>query len=379
MNIKDRALDFAIRALESEKAEIQSILQTISIGDILTKYNFNDEIIAAGYLYMIQNKTNFNTNDIARLFGGEIASLLLTAIEINPFFNDKIKREQKKVIKDLPENNRVIIVAALIVSLNSIIEQDFENQKLYFQSLFEVLENDFNHTILNCLYEEILRVFYKQMGNGLQITTLKSSPQKELSDLKNLLQSSKSYIIEFVAFDKHREVNLSTLIKDFVRTNGITIKITDEATNRNHIIDTNSMNAIERNFLIASEVEARLLSKVANNNDVFLISQGLFNRLIWFKRFIEREEGFEKNIYKYLNNLENNINYVAFHYSKDIKHEKNYQPILENLINLLDGNTLIDVKLEIDSAIKMVENLMPIIPSDCKKEIRLFLEMKKTA
>ena len=85
MSLSERALNFAIRAhmgqMRKSEKDKPYVIHPIIVGLLLKKYGYDDKVIAAGYLHDIVEQTDYTIDDLARLFGGEVASLVMTATE----------------------------------------------------------------------------------------------------------------------------------------------------------------------------------------------------------------------------------------------------------------------------------------------------------
>jgi len=384
----DVALNFAIRAYEIKSSENLEIFNAIIIGDILKKHRFSEEVVAAGYLSTVTKTTDYTNKDIARLFGGEIASLLLTTIEIN-----EKDLSQLKLIKDLPLKNRVIIAASAITKLEAqriklqTVENldlaliDFETQKTYYKQLLDILEEDAEHQIFDELYNCIYKMYYNpHAGYEVSQEDLEATPQEKLTALKDLLESKKPYIVEFT-HDKQSKSSLITVVNDFLENDSITLKVIENS--NQECPDKNGINRTEANFLIACEIEKGLLLEVVNDNNLLLVNQGLFNRLIWFKKLINRGGIYQEKVeeYKeyYLPELSKTINHVRLNYTKRFKNPNNYESTLDNLVKLFDGEPILSDVPENEqriAACQAVGHLIPFMPKQKILELKEHIQKK---
>ena len=85
MNITDKAKEFAIKAhkgqIRKSEPEKPMVIHPINAGEILKEYGFDDNVIAAGYLHDVVEDTKYTIEDIEKLFGSDIASLVMGASE----------------------------------------------------------------------------------------------------------------------------------------------------------------------------------------------------------------------------------------------------------------------------------------------------------
>ena len=394
MRRNDEALTFVYKTNKGKNKGSNLVIKSLIMGDILRRYGFDETSITAATLYVVYQEGFFPENYFAFRFGGDVTSLLITAIEPDKNLPWKDARKQQlKAIKDLPINNRLIIIAALIVDLEKeriqIQEsgkyplrtyEELENKRWYFESMLKVLGDGFEHEILDRLEENISYLYY---NNDFEFTppvinSKKLSPIEELKSLKEHLESTKPFIFEFTNNPKR---TLLEIFEEFFQNDGIQIKVINPLKSSNkyeneYIADNNGINNIGMNLLIASEVSAGLLSKVANGKNVILVEQGLFNRLMWLKRYFDSGEipqkEFKTYMKYYLTDLEQIINYTTVSYSNSFDSQKNYQAAIENVTDFLNG---IDPEHpENPAACKVVENLLPMFPK--KQAIGLQNQMK---
>ena len=85
MTVEEKALNFAINAHKGQirKAEPDKpkIFHPIDVGNILKKYGYDENVVAAGYLHDVVEDTSYSFDDIKKRFGKDIASLVYVASE----------------------------------------------------------------------------------------------------------------------------------------------------------------------------------------------------------------------------------------------------------------------------------------------------------
>ena len=407
MKVSDRALNFAIRANEEafgkQKNEDIDIYKPIVVGDILKFYNFDDNVVAAGYLNGIVEDTEYTIDDISRMFGGEVACLVATSVEPNKDLSwNERKRQKIKSVKDLPYKNKSVIIASTIAKLEKYIMQnqmngeidfsdsevDFETLKLYYQELFAAIDEGIEHPMLERLYETILNVFHNtDLDTDLKLSKSRININKkdELGNLKDVVCSKKPFIIEFTKQKRINRVKLMDLLDNFFKNDGYKLKVvnSDEANNKykkDYITDKNCLNETERNYLIASEVEANLLTEVSNGDNIILIDQTLFARLIYLQRLLASERCSEENLEEFLSfhspELEGIISYTVINYGER-KTNKNseYDKAMLDCMELLGGNSMGDNQKKVE--MKVFENLLPIMQTGYIHQLKYLMESKK--
>jgi len=395
MKISERALNFAIRVNEGGFCDFENnkhgAYKPIVVGDILKFYEFDDNVVASGYLDGIIENTPYTLADISRLFGGEIASLVATSIEPSKDLSwDERKRQKLKVVKDLPFRNKAIIIASTISKLENYMleyqktgridlsesEVGIEKLKRYYEDLFESLDEGIEHPIIERLYKSILSVFHNtDFDTKLELSkrnNLRRNQIEELDKLKEVIGSDKPIIVEFTKQKLGADIQLIELFYDFFRNDGYKLKVignsdSENKYQKNYVMDKNCLNPVERNYLIASEIEASLLTEVSNGDNIILIDQSLFARLIYLQRLIDSEKVSEENLEEFLrfhsSELESIISYAVINYgeSKANGIDTEYDTAMLDCMNLLSGNSMMDPSKDNKVEMKVFENLLPIM------------------
>ncbi|MDD2505084.1 MAG: HD domain-containing protein [Bacilli bacterium] len=422
MKISERALNFAIKAHEGEfrkdEPDRPYILHPMIVGDILKYHNFDDNVVAAGYLHDVVENTGYSIEDISRLFGGDIASLVMTATYPTGFESWHDKRKYKiKLSKDLPVRNKAIILADQIANIEehrivsdkkgyidfSNYQAGYDDQKWYIESMFDSLNFNIDESLtplLNRFYLNIQHFFYKKdiyenehRFNLSSAETKKILAQKEeLGSLKRLLQSSKPFVIEFSNDKNTFNRNLIDICLDFFQNDGYKIKVIENKNYENkyekeYIKDKQGLNKREINLLITYEIASNLLSELSNDQDIIILDEGIFFRLIWMRRLLENnsisKEEYVKYVNFYLFQINNFINYTVFSYTStknlQIKNNFEYITAMECCQKLLDGKNLFlnsNDDSELEASYRVLENLLPIMRSDYIKQLKLMIQKK---
>lgn len=422
MKISEKALNFAIKAHEGqfrkEETDRPYILHPMIVGDILKYYGFDDNVVAAGYLHDVVENTDFTVDDISVLFGGDISSLVLTATYPPEYDDWKERRKNKiKISKDLPIRNKAVILADQIANIEerkivadkkgyldaSKFNADIENHIWYHENMLESLGHDAVDTellpLLNRLYINIRSLFYQEKidynhdmfftkydYNQYETKKLQAE-KKELIDLKNLLNSPKPFIIEFASTKEKINNSFVDICLDFFKDSGYKIKVLNLNNYNNKyekefIKNKKGLNLEERNLLIAAEISSGLLSEVSCNQDIIILDEGIFNRLISMQRLLNRQlitkEEFIKYADFYSSQIKSLINYTVVSYSKVLDNDDfDYEAALRCCKYLLDGNNLLIESDRPGANYRVLENLLPIMRSDYIKQLKLMLEKKR--
>ena len=85
MNIVSKSYEFAVNAFDGKyrKAELDkpTVIHSIDVAHKLNSYGFDKNVVAAGYLHDIVEDTDYTEEDLLKLFGDDITSLVMGATE----------------------------------------------------------------------------------------------------------------------------------------------------------------------------------------------------------------------------------------------------------------------------------------------------------
>lgn len=396
----ERALNFAIRAHAGQYRRCEpdkpSVLHPIIVGELLKFYGFDDNVVAAGYLHDVVEDTDYTLEDISRFFGGDISSLVATATE--PDRNqpwEVRKRHSVKIAKDLPERNKAILCADKIANLEDFIiyfgkigYKDFskfhsgvDNQQLYYQGMYDSLVNDWDHPMLDRLYNDIIRLFYSddlELKDNASIYNRRLfSYRDDLIHLRNIIGKRKPYIIEFAGTKKEND-SMIHLISDFFSNSGFKVKVFDNEKSESryqqeHIVDKKSLSEVEKNLVIASAITNDLLGEIVGDQDVIIINKGLFDLLILIQTLINQnavtEDDFNTLLNFYLPEIESLVDHVVVninHTNKKIN-EDYLGTAIDQCTALVNGmGTSVD-EVDLDSrtaTLTLADTLLPVMSKE---------------
>lgn len=170
-----KAIEYAIKAHEGQcrkSTTIPYIVHPIEVGIILSRYGFEEEIVAAGILHDVLEDTEITLEDLKRDFGEMIAKLVWEVSEDEEVKGPSTWEKRKTTMleyltKEASMEAKVISCADKISNLTSLKEtlikdgeetwkifnSGYENQKWYYQNLIHALKPGCNHPI----YEEFVR------------------------------------------------------------------------------------------------------------------------------------------------------------------------------------------------------------------------------
>ncbi len=323
MNIRTKAKKYAIKAHHGQvrKSDISKpmIIHPIDVANILEEQNFDDNVIAAGYLHDVVEDTNYTINDIEKNFGEDIASLVYNASEPDKsLIWEERKKHTIENTKNLDLRHKAIICADKISNLEdlriiseikqnydfSAFRRDFEDQKWYYENIYNslIINEDENYIMFKKLKELIDYIFYKKTNDKYEKNILFNDNQNEYKELLKIhykkeeiykmlkvLNHTVQYVIEFTGTPRTGKTSLINNLNDFFKKKGFVVDTIEEFTTskkyKNEIyplLKDKHKNII--NTEIPKYVLAELNEALKNNNDVIIIDRSLFDRLILVNR-----------------------------------------------------------------------------------------------
>lgn len=399
MSLSDRALIFAIRAHEGAYRKDDEnkpfVIHPLIAGEILKKAGFDEAVVAAGYLHDVVEDTDYTIEDISRLFGGDVASLVMTATVKNSGLSWKEEKKQKiQNCLGLPVRNKAVIAADKIANLEEILAfslkngkvdfsnygGDYNDQKWYYESVLENLEIDCDDPMLNNLldrlYNNITSVFYTEFDKVYPheysgTISVKDSRVNELITLRDLMGDTKPFIIEFTKNNKR--TNLLEIANDFFNEDSFKIK---SAGSKDIITEENVLTLSERDSLLFAEIELRFLTEISKGEDILIVEDTLFDKLTLFKRLLNKKIITMDEFQLYINYFKNNINYVTINSPEESK-----KVTFNSIANYIDMLKKYDIKVPNQDnyekyIYKIFETILPIMQKERMKELKLYLEEK---
>ncbi len=299
MNNSSRAFIFMVKSLvetTNERSLIPTIImESLISGDTLRTLDFDDNVISAGFLYNIISNTKYNIEDLSKLFGGDITSLIITSISCKS--TDKFTRnKQFKLLKDLPIRNKAIIIVKAISNINRLILSykqtgninNYEETILYYKNLLETLEfgveDEKLNSLLDLLYKKMLEIFNIKNQKKLEKKGKdKKSVKDNLAVLKETVNNEKPFIIKVVSDPTLSEETFLEVFQAFFEKDDFKIIIANETNQKGKL---KYLNYNDRNTLISSEFESGFLTEISNGKDVIIISKDLFERILYLSVFL---------------------------------------------------------------------------------------------
>ena len=361
MDIKELAKQFAIKAHKGQKRKSDidkpMIIHPINVANILTEYGFDNNVIAAGYLHDVVEDTNYTLDDIEKIFGSDIASLVNGDTEPDKsLLWEERKKHTIENIKKLDLRHKAIVCADKISNLEdlriiseikgeynySCFKRGYESQKWYYEEIYiSLIINEDENTSMFIRLKELINHIFNQKTKDDYIKNIifdnnqdeykqliKYHYQKEeIYKLKSVISKNIPYVIEFTGTPRTGKTTLINNLYDFFTKKGFTVSILEEFTTskkyKEEIYPTlKAKDKKEINFAIPKYVLKQLENTINNNIDIILIDRSLFDRLIWIDRlYLNNEISVDEyNQYKetYLPIIKEKINIIISTYTDSI-------------------------------------------------------------
>ncbi len=332
MNITIKAKEFAITAHQGQvrKSEPNKpmIIHPINVAYILEEYNFDENVVAAGYLHDVVEDTKYTNNDIKKIFGSDIASLVYGASEPDKTLSwEERKKHTIEESAKLDLRHKAVVVADKINNLEDLdrimntnknftfdnFNRGYEKQKWYYTNLCNKICENESHEIFDRLKDIVDKVFnnksdiaLKYLDNDtynklLHIHYLK----KEIKGMMNYL-SNKPFVIEFSGTPRTGKTTIINNLEDFFKKGGYKVKVIREFTSSNFYKKEikEKLKYEYKNVLnteIPKYVNSQLDEVLKEESDIILIDRSLFDRTIWIDRLKLKQGISDKEVDDYYN------------------------------------------------------------------------------
>ena len=361
MDIVSKAKKFAIKAHKGQKRKSDldkpMIIHPINVANILKEYDFDDNVVAAGYLHDVVEDTKYEEKDIIKKFGEDIASLVMGASEPDKSLSwEDRKQHTINLVKNLDLRHKAIICADKISNLEdlriiseikgeydfSAFKRGFDKQKWYYQEVYNslVFNEDESLDIFRRLKELIDYIFYDKRNEDFvknnifenreeeYVRLLKLHYKKqEIYKLKKVLSKKTPYVIEFTGTPRTGKTTLINNLNDFFKKGGFGVNVLEEFTTSKRYKQTiypllKEKPRKEINFEIPKYVLKDLEENLKNNFDIIIVDRCLFDRLIWIDR-LYLDEGINNDEYNefkdlYVPLINKNINIIIASYTDSL-------------------------------------------------------------
>lgn len=356
MNIEEKALKFAIKVhygqVRKSEKDKPMIVHPINVGHILKEYDFDENVVAAGYLHDVVEDTKYEESDILKEFGSDIASLVMTASEpIKSLPWEERKQHTIDTVKNLDLRHKAVVCADKISNLEDLIilsekqgnydfsafNRGYDSQKWYYTEIYNSLVLNDSHPMFDRLKKLLDHIFSGNKDSYVEEViydnddeyskVLKLHYKKlELNKLKNVFEIN-PYVIEFTGTPRTGKTTLINNLKDFFKKGGFDTSILEEFTTSERYKKTifpklkNEYKNVV-NMEIPKYVLQDLEEELQKNKDIIIVDRCLFDRLIWVDR-LYLKDGMTKKEYDdykefYIPKIKEKINIIISTYTDSL-------------------------------------------------------------
>lgn len=360
MKITEKAKSFAIAAhigqIRKSDKEKPKIIHPINVANILQEYNFDDNVIAAGYLHDVIEDTNYTKEDLLKSFGEDVVSLVLGATEEDKSLSwEERKQETITKVKTLDLRHKAVVCADKISNLEdlriifeinekkdfSAFKRGFDKQKWYYTGVYDSLiyNEDEKNDMFVRLKLLIDYIFYDNKHDELERKIFSDNIEEynklkkfhyrkqEIYKMKSVLEKNKTYVIEFTGTPRTGKTTLMNNLYDFFKKGGFTTSTLEEfTTSKRYKKDIYPRLKNEYKSVINTEIPKYVLgdlnTEVSKDYDIILVDRSLFDRMIWMDRLYNKngvtKEEYDNYINEYTPLIKNKINIVLGLYTDSL-------------------------------------------------------------
>ena len=360
MNIKEEARVFATKAhkgqIRKSDKEKPMIIHPINVANILETYNYDDNVVAAGYLHDVLEDTKYKEEDLLRKFNKDIVSLVLGATEPDKSLSwEERKRHTINTIKNLDLRHKAVVCADKISNLEDIRiifeikgEKDFsafkrgyDKQKWYYSEIYKSLiyGEDKENVMFNKLKNLIDDVFYDRKDNKLERKIFNERIEdynklvkfhyrkQEIYKMTKVLNNNKPYVIEFTGTPRTGKTTLINNLYDFFKKGGFNIIVLEEfTTSKRYKQEIYPKLKDKYKKVVNTEIPKYVLKEleetIDKEPDIIIIDRSLFDRMIWVDRLYKKNgmliEEYNNYIKEYVPIIKQKIDIIISTYTDSL-------------------------------------------------------------
>lgn len=289
--MKDLTIEYLIEKLNGKW---DLLLKSILTGLLLEDCSLDQNVIIAGYLSYLIDQDDFDEMEINLKFGGDVASLLLTAKRIKGDLSieERIRQNNKNII-GLPDRNRMVLASKLLTYLEteknkkdcfSDIDGLKEKKEMLFKSMIEHLAEDFEHPLIIQLYAILNEL---SLEGGMQDLYFTADYKGNLRELKRTITSRKSYLV--ILYKRELAGKSLVEIVEMIFTSKYYLKV-DENSSEISSNKTDELSLVEKNLLLSAALKGNVLEKLIDDEIVVLGNSYLIRAMEFLKETMEKEK-----------------------------------------------------------------------------------------
>ena len=320
------------------------------------KYNYDDNVVAAGYLHDVLEDTKYKEEDLLRKFNKDIVSLVLGATEPDKSLSwEERKRHTINTIKNLDLRHKAVVCADKISNLEDIRiifeikgEKDFsafkrgyDKQKWYYSEIYKSLiyGEDKENVMFNKLKNLIDDVFYDKKDNKLERKIFNERIEdynklvkfhyrkQEIYKMTKVLNNNKPYVIEFTGTPRTGKTTLINNLYDFFKKGGFNIIVLEEfTTSKRYKQEIYPKLKDKYKKVVNTEIPKYVLKEleetIDKEPDIIIIDRSLFDRMIWVDRLYKKNgmliEEYNNYIKEYVPIIKQKIDIIISTYTDSL-------------------------------------------------------------
>lgn len=270
------------------------LLKSILTGLLLEDCSLDRNVIIAGYLSYLIDQDDFDEMEINLKFGGDVASLLLTAKRIKGDLSieERIRQNNKNII-GLPDRNKMVLASKLITYLEteknkkdsfSDIDGSKEKKEMLFKSITQHLAEDFEHPLIMQLYAILNELSLEGEMQDLYFT---ADYKGNLRELKRTITSRKSYLV--ILYKRGLAGKSLDEIVKMIFASKYYLKV-DENLSEISSNKTDVLSLVEKNLLLSAALKGNVLEKLIDDEIVVLGNSYLIRAMEFLKQTMEEEK-----------------------------------------------------------------------------------------
>ncbi len=285
--MKDLTIKFLI---EKVNGKWDLLLKSILTGLTLEDCTLDRNVIIAGYLAYLIDEDNFDEEEINLKFGGDIASLLLTAKRIKGDISieERIRQNNRNII-GLPDRNKEVLSAKLLTYLETErskkdsfadIIGTLAKKEMLFQGMVNTMAEDFEHPLIIQLLAALNKLSWEDENQDLYFD---GGYKESLQQLKRTIVSGKSYIV--VLYNNNFKGKKLDDIVRMIFTSKYYLKVNETASELSKE-ETDILSLVEKNLLLSAALKGNVLEQLIDDEIVVLGNSYLISVMEYLRQLV---------------------------------------------------------------------------------------------
>ena len=311
------------------------IYHPLAVGELLENFGYDEEVISAGYLHDTVEDTNTTIDDITTLFGSRISKLVYNASEPDKSLPwEKRKMHTINIVANNSVDDIAVILADKIHNIEDLTQElkvqglsvfdsfkrGIDKQLWYFEGIFNAVSvSNSEVPIVKRLERAIVKLKQEiQYQNELENIIFSSDKEllsklREIHILKYQVKEAgyiKPFIIEVLGTPRTGKTTIINNILDFFKKGGFKVTYFKELVTSEFYNTINHLPLYDINRAIIDEIVEQIKSinngetiKSKHNQekdlnlrvfdddgDIVIFDRGIYDRLIWFRRLLNKNE-----------------------------------------------------------------------------------------